>query len=240
VASAPHLELRPATPADQLDIRRIFAATVLLGAPLTIGEDAMARYRELCIDWYARADRSGGGIVALEDGVVRGYLLHCVDHAAFVRWQRRAALRWFGGELLAAVTGRRSLAELRFLRLRLVDGVRSLRGAPAPPFEAHAHFNLDPEVRGRSTGHRLAAAMDDLVAARGLDGWFGEMNLPEGFPTDALERAGAVIGHRQRNATLSALTGMTVWRTTVMRPLAERTEAFLARSGRTASVEAGA
>jgi len=240
VASAPHLELRPATPEDQPHIRRIFSTTVLLGSPLVIGEDAMSRYRALCIDWYARAEAAGGGIVALEDGVVRGYLLHCVDHAAFVRWQRRAALRWVGGELLAAMTGRRSRMDVRFLWLRLADGVHSLREAPAPPFPAHAHFNLDPEVRGRSTGHRLAAAMDDLVAARGLDGWFGEMNLPEGFPTDALERAGAVIGHRQRNVTLSALTGMTVWRTTVMRPLAERTDVFLARSGRTATVEAGA
>ena len=239
MASAPHLELRPTTSEDQPHIRRIFSSTVLLGSPLVIGESAMSRYRALCVDWYLRADEAGGGIVALEDGVVRGYLLHCTDHAAFVRWQRRAALRWVGGEILAAVAGRRSRTELRFLWLRLVDGVRSVREAPAPPFRAHAHFNLDPEVRGRSTGHRLAAAMDDLVRSRGLDGWFGEMNLPEGFPTDALERAGATIGHRQRNATLSALTGMTVWRTTVTRPLAERTDTFLVRSGRTANVGAG-
>jgi hypothetical protein len=72
--------------------------------------------------------------------------------------------------------------------------------------------------------------MDKLVADRGLPGWFGEMNLPEGFPTDALERAGASIGHRQRNATLSALTGMDIWRTTVLRPLAGRTDDFVARS----------
>lgn len=240
MVGAPQLELRPATPEDRRDIGHIFAATVLLGAPLVVGEDAMDRYRALCLDWYAQAGDAGGGIVALEDGVVRGYLLHCLDHAAFARWQRGAALRWVLGELVAALTGRRSRAELRFLRLRLVDGLRSLREAPEPPFPAHAHFNLDPQVRGRSTGHRLAAAMDDLVAERGLDGWFGEMNLPEGFPTDALVRAGAVIGHRQRNVTLSTLTGMTVWRTTVMRPLAERTDAFLARSGRAPVVEAGA
>jgi hypothetical protein len=240
VADAPLLELRSATPDDQADIRRIFAATILLGAPLDMGEDAMARYQALCIDWYATAGGLGGGIVALEDGVVRGYLLACLDHATFARWQRRAALRWVAGELLAGSMGRRSRTELRFLRLRIVDGLHSWRSAPAPPLPAHAHFNLDPEVRGRSTGHRLAAAMDDLVAARGLAGWFGEMNLPEGFPTDALERAGATVGHRQRNATLSELTGMTVWRTTVTRRLTDRTDAFLARSGRTASVEADA
>jgi hypothetical protein len=239
VASAPLLELRAAGPDDRSEIARIFAATVLLGAPLALGDDAIARYRALCLDWYASAGDDGGGIVALEDGVVRGYLLHCLDHSAFTRWQRSAAVRWVAGELLAAVTGRRTRAELRFLGLRLRDGLRSMREAPAPPFPAHAHFNLDPEVRGRATGHRLAAAMDQLVADRGLPGWFGEMNLPEGFPTDALERAGAVLGHRQRNITLSAMTGMTVWRTTVMRPLDARTDAFLARAGAGAGGAAG-
>lgn len=231
MSDGPDLELRPATSADLPDIARIFGATVLLGAPIAIGEHAMARYRALCLDGYFTGHDAVGGIVALEDGVVRGYLLHCLDQRTFDRWQRRAAVRWVAGEAFAALTGRRSRAELRFLRLRLVDGFRSLRGAPEPPYPAHAHFNLDHAVRGRSTGHRLAAAMDELVAARGLDGWFGEMNLPEGFPTDALERAGAVLGHRQYNVTLSALTGMEVWRTTVQRPLAARTETFARRAG---------
>lgn len=234
MAGAPHLELRAATPADAADIARIFAATALLGSPITLSPRAMDRYRALCLGWYERSIESasavGGGIVALEDGVVRGYLLHCLDHAAFERWQRGAALRWLVGEAVAVLTGSRTWADVRFLRLRLVDGIRTVRGGRPAPFPAHAHFNLDPHVRGRSTGHRLAAAMDALVSARDLRGWFGEMNLPEGFPTDALERAGATIGHRQRSATLSALTGMVVWRTTVLRPLAERTDAFLARA----------
>lgn len=235
MAGAPHLELRAAASADAPDIARIFATTVLLGSPITLGRDALVRYRALCLDWYLAAvavgSSQGGGIVALEDGVVRGYLLHCLDHAAFARWQRGAALRWLAGEVAAALVGRRTLNDLRFLRLRLVDGLRSIRRTPPAPFPAHAHFNLDGEVRGRSTGHRLAAAMDELVAARGYDGWFGEMNLTEGFPTDALERAGAVLGHRQRNVTLSALTGMKVWRTTVLRPLSDRTAAFVQRAG---------
>lgn len=240
MASAPLLELRPATEDDLPHIARIFGATVLLGAPIAIGPRAMARYRALCLDWYRGAGDAGGGIVALEDGVVRGYLLHCLDQDAFTRWQRRAAVRWAVGELLAALTGRRSRAERRFLRLRLIDGWRSLLDAPEPPYPAHAHFNLDSEVRGRSTGHRLAAAMDELVAGRSYDGWFGEMNLPEGFPTDALERAGAHLGHRQRNITLSALTGMAVWRTTVLRPLADRTAAFEQRAGVDADAGAAA
>ncbi len=227
----PQLELRQASPADLGDVARIFSATVLLGAPVALGARAMARYRALCLDWYADADPAdGGGIVALEDGAVRGYLLYCLDHAAFVRWQRTAALRWAAGELAATAAGRRGRDDRRFLRLRLTDGLASLRGTPPAPYPAHAHFNLDPQVRGRSTGHRLAAAMDARVAARGYDGWFGEMNLPVGFPTDALERAGAELGHRQRNVTLSALTGMDVWRTTVLRPLAGRTGAFHARA----------
>lgn len=234
MVGAPHLELRAASPADIDDIARIFSATILLGSPITLSDAAMARYRALCLGWYVRGLGEGsadaGGIVALEDGAVRGYLLHCLDHAAFARWQRGAALRWFVGEALAVIAGRRTWADVRFLRLRLVDGIRTIREGEPAPFPAHAHFNLDPHVRGRSTGHRLAAAMDELVVERGLTGWFGEMNLPEGFPTDALERAGASIGHRQRNATLSALTGMVVWRTMVLRPLAARTDAFRTRA----------
>lgn len=235
MADGPDLELRRATPSDLHEVARIFGATVLLGAPVVLSDRAMERYRRLCIDWYAvriaRSADEGGGIVVLEDGVVRGYLLYCLDHGAFARWQRGAALRWVVGEVAGALGGRRTRADLRFLRLRLADGLRSLRRTPAAPFPAHAHFNLDPDVRGRSTGHRLAAAMDELVAARGLAGWFGEMNLPVGLPTDALERAGAVIGHRQRSTTLSALTGLDVWRTTVMRPLDRRTDAFHDRAG---------
>lgn len=227
----PQLELRQASPDDRGDIARIFAATVLLGAPVTLGARAMARYQALCLDWYAAADPAdGGGIVALEDGVVRGYLLYCLDQAVFDRWQRTAALRWAAGELAATVAGRRGRDDRRFLRLRLTDGLSALRSAPRPPFPAHAHFNLDPQVRGRSTGHRLAAAMDERVAARGYAGWFGEMNLPVGFPTVALERAGAVLGHQQRNHTLSVLTGLDVRRTTVLRPLAGRTGAFRVRA----------
>lgn len=58
MASAPLLELRPATRDDLPDIARIFGATVLLGAPIAIGERAMARYRALCLGWYGEDRKS--------------------------------------------------------------------------------------------------------------------------------------------------------------------------------------
>ncbi len=222
-------EIRPARAADHADVRRIFVATMALGAPPDVpGLDTDA-YARLCLDWYLTR---GDAFVVEEDGRVRGYLLCCLDQRDHARWSRRAGLRWLLASLPALVGLRGGARLRRFLRLRIVDGWRAFRHAPPAPHAAHAHFNLEAGVRGNDTGHRLAAVMDTLVAERGLDGWYGEMNFPEGMPTEALTRAGAVLGHRERSATFSWLTGQAVWRTTVARPLAGRTRAFQDRVAR--------
>ncbi len=221
--------IRPARVADHFDIRRIFVATMALGSPPDVpGLDTEA-YARLSLDWYLTR---GDAYVVEQDGLVRGYLLCCLDGSDHARWSRREGLRWLVASLPVIIGLRGGPRLRRFLRLRIVDGWRTFRHAPPPPYPAHAHFNLEAGVRGHDIGHRLAAIMDDLVAARGFEGWYGEMNFPEGMPTEALTRAGAVLGHRQPSATFSWLSGMEVWRTTVARPLADRTRSFRDRAGR--------
>lgn len=94
---------------------------------------------------------------------------------------------------------------------------------------AHAHLNLAPESRAGATGHRVVAAMDALVAAAGLPGWYGEMNGPPGRSLAALERAGAVVVHRQPSRTFSWLLAIPAERATIVRALATRTDSVVRR-----------
>ena len=222
----PAARLRLARDADHAAIARIFDATVLLGRSLPLARIDHAAYRALCLDWYLE---HGTAIVVDEDDEVRGYLLACLDQDAHARWVRRAALSWFGHELGRAVAGHLDAPARRFVALRALDGWRTWRSAPPPPHGAHAHVNLDASVRGANVGHRLAARMDELVTDAGLDGWFGEVNVPAGTSLAAFVRAGARIVHLQRNATLSWLAGVPIERATIARPLAARTDAFVAR-----------
>ncbi len=226
-ASSPaSVVIRPLRDGEAGDIRRIFRATLLLGQPLPFDDPTLDGYERLCLDWYLA---HGTVLVADVDGEVRGYLLACLDQPGFERWARRRALRWGAAVSLRIAAGRCRGAARRFAALRIRDGLTSVRTAPAAPMPAHAHLNLDPEVRAGSLGHRLAKAMDELVEAAGLPGWFGEVNVPPGRSLAAIERAGAVVVHRQRNRTFSWLLGVPVDRATIARPLATRTDSVVRR-----------
>lgn len=218
---ATSLTLRPRRAVDDADIRRIFRTTLLLGRPVHAGVGDLAGYEALCLDYYLT---HGEVVVAVEHDRVRGYLLACLDQAGYERWARRRALRWGAGAIAGILTARRRGDARRFAWLRVRDGLATWRHAPAAVLPAHAHLNLDVDVRGWRTGHRLAAAMDDLVADAGLPGWFGELNVPAGGSLVAIERAGAEVVHRQPNRTLTWLAGVPVERATIARRLDRRTD----------------
>lgn len=222
--------IRPLRPEDRRDVRRVFRETVVLGSPVALPADELAAYTSLSIGWYLTNPQHS--LVVVEDGVVRGYLLGCLDHGAFEQWQRRAALRWSVWALGRVATLRSRGDSRRFTLLRLHDGLRTLRLAPPPPHPAHGHLNLDANIRGADVGHRLVDAMDRMVAEAGLDGWYGEMNWPRDQSLDAIEAAGAVVVHRQRNLTLSWLGGRPIDRATVARPLARATDSVRGRAVR--------
>lgn len=223
--------VRPLRADDEPHVRRIFRETVALGAPVVLPPRELRAYEQLCLGWYLA--HPADSLVVEEDGAVRGYLLACLDHDAQARWQRRRALRWGTGALARVTTGLARGDARRFVLHRIHDGLATVLDGPAPPHRAHAHVNLDPQLRGVAVGHTLVAAMDRMVTDTGLDGWFGEMNWPASQSLDAVERAGALVVHRQRNHTLSWLAGQPVDRATVARPLDRATDSAARRARRT-------
>lgn len=219
--------LRPMRPGEDVAVRRIFLQTIALGRPTGLRDDQLAGYVDLCLGWYLEH----GEVTVVEvDGGVHGYLLACLDERANRRWATTRALRWGLWSLLGIATGRLRGDVRRFAWRRVRDGWTSWRQAPPPVYPAHAHVNLDPHVRDGAVGHRLAAHMDARVAAAGLAGWYGELNVPEGGSLAAIERAGAVVVHRQHSHTFSWLLGTRVERATIVRPLATRTDSVERRA----------
>jgi hypothetical protein len=221
-----HVRIRPVRSGEEDEVRRIFRTTLLLGQPLPFEDRTLSGYSRLCLDWYLTW---GTVLVAAVDGQVRGYLLACLDQRAYERWSRRHAATWgLRAATRIAIGACRGQAR-RFAWLRIRDGLATVWSAPTAPMPAHAHLNLDPEIRTGATGHRLVAEMDAMVEAAGLPGWFGEMNVPPGRSLAAIVRAGAVVVHRQRNRTFSWLLASPVERATVVRALDTRTDSVVRR-----------
>jgi hypothetical protein len=221
-----NVRIRPLRSGEEDEVRRIFRTTLLLGQPLPFEDRTLAGYSRLCLDWYLTR---GMVLVADVDGQVRGYLLACLDQPSYERWSRRRAAIWGLRAAARIAFGACRGPARRFAWLRIRDGLATARSAPDAPMPAHAHLNLDPEIRAGATGHRLVAAMDAIVEAAGLPGWFGEMNVPPGRSLAAIERAGAVVVHRQPNRTFSWLLASPVERTTIVRALATRTDSVVRR-----------
>jgi hypothetical protein len=216
----------PYVDSDAGAVRAIFAETVALGSPAPLDPSTLASYSRLCLDWYLGPGARHAHVV-LQDGEVVGYLLACLDEPAHGRWVRRRAVRWAGGCLARVVTGRLTGPSATFVGLRVLDGLDGLRRGVVPPHPAHAHLNLTARVRDGRIGHRLAATMDRMAEQAGLDGWYGEVNVPAGRSLAAIERAGARVVHRVPSRTFSWLAGTTVERATVARTLAERTDSVV-------------
>lgn len=210
--------VRPVGDGDAAPVRALFRATIALGRPLPFDLPDLDAYERLCLDWYLGPGRDAAAVLT-EGAEVRGYVLVCLDHTAYRRWAVPRALAWAArvGALLAARRYEPDAAT--FSRLRLADGVAAWRSAPPPPQPVAMHFNVARGARAGDAGRRLAAHVDRLCRDRGLSGWYGEVNAAAGRRAAALERLGGRVVHRQRNATLSWLTGSPVERLTVERPL---------------------
>lgn len=206
--------VEPASPRDLGAIRTIFRDTIGFGRPLEV--PLPEAYERLCLGFYTDHP-AGHAAVARHDGRVVGYALVCTEQTAFDRWLRRQVPRYTVATLPATLRPRRD-GPGPFLRLRLMDGLASLRG-PRAVADAHVHMNLEAGARGALLGRRLVAHADRVVAAAGRDAWFAEVNARRGHRAMAFERYGAEIVHRAPNRTFSALAGEPVVRLTIRREL---------------------
>lgn len=217
--------LRPYRAEHAPDVRRIWRATLAMGAPVAFAGAVVDRYEALALDWYLdprnHAARRADAVVVEQGGAVRGYALACLDEDHFARWSTRRALRW-GARALATLPAQ-SCDVRRFVRLRVHDGLYAWRHQAPSPLPAHMHLNLDPELRGDGIGHQLVGWMDRRVDAAGFAGFTGEVNVPVGGSTRAIEAAGARVVHRVPNRTFSWLLGVPVERCVIARALDQRT-----------------
>lgn len=204
---------------DAPAVRELFLATAACGRPLTLDPADEHAYVRLCLSWYLHHAPEPCAVLE-EDGEVTGYAMVALDHGAYARWARPEALRWAAGALRRAAV-RPTSPTAGFTGRRLVDGLVATARGPAAPMPAHFHFNVERSRRGVRAGFLLAAHADRVVAAAGLPGYFGEVNVPATKPgrLGALARLGARPVHRQRNHTLSWLAGEAVDRHTVLRSL---------------------
>lgn len=211
--------IRPLRSDDVPAVRRLFADTAAVGRPLDLPARDLSVYTDLCLGWYADVDGSACAVL-VEDDTVTGYAMVALDDRAHARWQRDRAVRW-GVRAAGGLLTRPAGFAAAFHRRRLLDGaVTAVRGA-STVMPAHLHFNVEGARRGLRGGFLLAAHADAVVAAAGLPGYHGEVNVPVGKPgrEQALVRLGARVVHRQRNHTLSWLAGRPVDRLTVVRNL---------------------
>ena len=224
--TAPPAHLRGFREDDARAVRRVWRESIVLGSPLPFEALDLHAYEHLSLAWYLDPDNRASGaadvVVVEEDGELRGYALACLDQRAHERWVHRAAVRWTLGAV--AASPRLSPDGRQFVRLRVRDGLHALRHQPPAPFPAHMHLNLDPALRGAHIGHHLVGWMDALVRDAGLDGYFGEVNMPRGRSVRAIEAAGATVTARVPNQTFSWLLRTPVDRCIVARPLADRTD----------------
>lgn len=209
--------VRPLTEADEVELRRLFRDTLVMGHPLPFFLADGGRYESLCLDWYLGRGRRDAAVVDA-DGQIVGFSLVCVDQAAYRRWVRARAARYALYSVLILMRTNPRSPVARFHRCRLRDGWVMMRG-PAPPFAAHAHVNVLPHQLARWAGKTMVNFVDERCRRAGLSGWYGEINAPVGRRASALERVVGPVAHRAPNHTLSWLMGRPVERLTVARTL---------------------
>lgn len=216
--------VRALAPGDDVEIERLFDATVLLGVGLERVPAAFDHYRRLSLGWYLGPGRADAAVAVDPSGTVVGYTLVCVDEAAASRYATTMAVR-LGRHVAAAVlSGHLDRASRDFYWARTRDAGVLLAARRSPPAPVHAHLNVRQGARTLTVSRALVDHVDRRCRVAGHDVWYGEMNEREGTRRRALERLGGEVVHTAPNHTFTRLLGEPVQRLTLVRRLSTAAE----------------
>lgn len=199
--------IRQMTPADLDTVHTIGADTAYYGDPV----ERVFDDRRLFIDLFMRPYTkhfAATSWVAEQNGTVTGFLIGCVDTAAFMPLYQQALRQ----------------GTIRLLTLRYRLGWRTLRAMlgflreqfiSAPPlnlttYPAHLHINLSASYRGQGTGRRLMETYLDHCRAAGIPGVFLTTSSKNEIALHLYEKMGFRVLYRHRSPYHSMICGQPV------------------------------
>lgn len=201
-------------------IEDLFRATMVAGGPMPFFLNGSDLYTHFSLHWYFD-NPSARVFVALDNGRVIGYALVATDPVAYGRSVKRGLAELALKLSLQLVLGRIDRQSRAFYRARARDSWNIWRDRRRIDVhdEPHAHMNVVTDARLGTTAAALVAAVDATVRASGNHSWIGEVNAEAGRRRRALERVVGTVLDERPNVTASRLTGRTIVRYTVRRPL---------------------
>lgn len=208
--------LCPIGPGMWPEVVAIFWDTFALGSPIPFRLTTADVYERLALDWYR--DHPEPSRVAMVDGQIVGYVLVCLNHAAFEANQIRNGLSYLR-HVLPLFTTPISRYERKFILSRLIDGFEAWRDEDPMAVGAHAHFNVAQGFRSGLLVKEYVEHIDAMCSEAGLTHWFGQMNARNGRRIRLLEEYGFTVMSARYNRTLSWMTRSEVQRITVIREI---------------------
>jgi len=158
---------------DEESVRQICCDTGFLGKPI----DSIFQDRELFADLLTKpylTNEPQNAIVADHDGTVSAYLLSSIDPYFEVKALPHLFIS-ASKMIFRTITGRYSQHQRskKFAKWVLFKGLFEL---PKHPKNAsHLHINIARECRGGDLGLQLLSEYENMLHARGIDHYYGEI-----------------------------------------------------------------
>lgn len=211
------MKLRPLTPTDDVEIKKIFLETIVLGQPLKFTIRFQEDFAYVSLGWYLKYARELGRCIITDDGQVVGYVLICADEKSFSRWMYKQTIRLTIKSISVAPLGLLRGGTWGLYWRRVADGAKLTRQELPDRFDMHAHVNMRSHARFGAGGLQSLRYVDEQASILGFAGWYADVNSKAGRRSAGLERLGGQITQRSFNRTLSWLAGEPIERLRVVR-----------------------